>query len=135
VSRLSEGKSFLLSHLASALPERPWQKFASDLFYWQGQTLLVDYFPMFVELAPLKKDTSASEVIEALKQIFAQHGNPDKLVSSNGPQYSAYAFRMFPSSYDFRHTTSRPKFSQSNGESDAQTISDMHSALLAYRAI
>ena len=84
-------------------------------------------------------------MIEVLKKIFARHKIPDELVSNNGPQYSAYAFRQFSSSCGFRHTTSSPKFPQSNSESEraVQTIKSMlrkakvggiHSALLAYRA-
>jgi len=72
--------------LSSALPERLWQKVTSDLFYWQGQTFLlaVDYFSRYVELAPLKNGTGASEVIVALKEMFTRHGIPDVLVSING---------------------------------------------------
>ena len=92
----------------------------------------------------MKNGTGASEVINALKEIFARHRIPDELVSDNGPQYSAFAFHQFSSLYGFRHTTSSPKFPQSNGESERaiQTIKnllkkvkggDMYSALLAYR--
>jgi len=118
---------------------------ASDLFYWQGATFLLvaDYFSRLVKYAPLKTDTSATEVIKGLKEIFTRHGIPDELISDNTPQCSAYAFHEYSWSYGFRHATSSSKFPQSSeSESAVHTIKNllgkangyMYSALPAYGA-
>ena len=78
MSCLSERKFPPEPLLSSALPERLWQKVASDLFCWQGQTFLLvaDHFSRYVELAPLKNGSSASEVIEALKRYLRSTRDP-----------------------------------------------------------
>ena len=73
--------------IPSKLPERPWQKVATDLFDWKGQefVLVVDYFSRYCEIGVLRKSTS-QEVISHLKAIFARHGIPETVISDNGPQ-------------------------------------------------
>ena len=39
-------------------------------------------------------------------------------MSDNGPQYSSFKFSKFAKAYQFVHTTSSPKFPQSNGEAE-----------------
>ena len=130
--------------IPSKLPERPWQKVATDLFDWKGQefVLVVDYFSRYCEIGVLRKSTS-QEVISHLKAIFARHGIPETVISDNGPQYSSAEFSKFGQEWGFTHVTSSPKYPQSNGEAErtVQTIKnlltkaeDPHEALLAYRA-
>ena len=125
------------------LPDRPWQKIASDLFVLDGKNylLVVDYFSRYPEVIQLPS-TTATSVILALKAIFARHGIPEIVVSDNGPQYTSYEFQEFKSTYDFRHTTSSPYFPQSNGlaERMVKTVKnlikktrDPSLALLTYR--
>ena len=91
---------------------------------------------------PLQSTTSAS-IIKALKSIFARHGIPSVLFSDNGPQFNSTAFKEFSSLYHFQHTSSSPRYPQSNGlvERTVKTVkalltdtSDPHLALLSYRA-
>ena len=42
-------------------------------------------------------------------------------MSDNGPQYSSIEFSKFAKAYQFVHSTSSPKFPQSNGEAE-QTV-------------
>ena len=65
----------------SPFPERPWQVLETDLFYSQSvdYLLVVDYFSQFVAVAALRKNKTVTEVIRALKAIFARNGIPEKL--------------------------------------------------------
>ena len=87
--------------------------------------------------------TTSSQVIAALKTIFARHGIPETVRSDNGPQYSSQQFAVFASSYGVNHVASSPKYPQSNGQVErmVQTIKNMlkkstdpHIAVLSYRA-
>ena len=126
------------------LPERPWQKVATDLFELEGKTflLVVDYHSRYPEVAKLSSTTSAA-IIERMKSIFARHGIPEILMSDNGPQYSAAEFLKFSKKYGFTHITSSPRYPQSNGEAEraVQTIKNLLSksedpylSLLCYRS-
>ena len=131
--------------MPSALPDRPWQRLGSDLFHYRGKThmIVVDYYSRWIEVKRLKDETSQS-VIDALKDLFAQHGFPEILISDNGPQYSASQFQQFAKAYGFNHVTSSPNFPQANGEAEraVRTIKtllrknqdDIYLALLIYRS-
>ncbi len=117
---------------------------ATDLFVWKGSNylLVVDYLSRYIEIARLPKETLA-EVIQQLKIIFARHGIPREVISDNGPQFVSWDFSKFAKSYDFVHTTSIPRYPQSNGEAEraVRTIKallkkadDPLLALLAYRS-
>ena len=101
------------------IPERPWEKVATDLFALNGKDYLivVDYYSQFLELRKLTT-TSSNAVIVQLKEIFARHGTPCEVVSDNGPQYASHEFKMFAKEWDFVHTTSSPYYPQSNGRAE-----------------
>lgn len=130
--------------LPSSFPDRPWSRLGMDLFDFQGKTFIVvvDYYSRWIELRHLDKQTSL-DAISKIKSIFAVHGIPDLVVSDNGPQFASADFRRFASEFGFIHTTSSPKYPQSNGEAEraVQTVKqllkkakDPYSALLLYRA-
>lgn len=130
--------------MPTKLPDRPWQKLGADLFSLNSSSylLVVDYYSRYVEIARLGPTRSA-DVIVHLKSMFARHGIPELLVTDNGPQFSGHDMEAFAAHYGFVHTTSSPKFPQSNGEAEraVQTIknllkkaSDPYLALLAYHA-
>ena len=117
--------------IVSQLPDRPWQKVAVDLFELKGDPYpqVVDYFSRFPEVARLSKShTTASDVINHLKSIFARHGIPELVVSDNGPQFKAAEFSTFAEDYNFTHVTSSPKYPQANGEVE-RTIKTVKSML------
>lgn len=71
----------------------------TDLFEWK-QTVVVDYYSPFIEIAKLTLTTAVS-VITRLKSIFAHHGIPEIVVSDNVPQYSSAAFEEFSKDCEF----------------------------------
>ena len=73
------------------VPDRPWQRVATDLFTFENRNylVLVDYYSNFIELDYLA-DTSSQTVIHKLKIHFARHGVPDYVVSDNGPPYTFF---------------------------------------------
>ncbi len=130
--------------IPTTFPDYPWQKVASDIFDWKQTkyVLVVDYYSRYIEVAKLSTAT-ASDVITHLRSIFARHGIPQTLMSDNGPQYAAESFGLFASEYGFAHTTSSPKYPQSNGAAEraVKTVKgllakneDPYLALLAYRS-
>ena len=129
--------------IPSQLPTYPWQKVGADLFELKGANylLVVDYYSRYPELVKLTSTTSPS-IVKALKGIFARHGIPEVLRSDNGPQFDSEAMTAFASEYEFSHTTSSPRYPQSNGlvERSIKTIKqllkksdDPFLALLVYR--
>ena len=103
-----------------AVPDQPWAKVGADLFELQGQHYLifVDYYSIFFELARLGSNTSATCGIDAVRSQLARHGSPEVLVSNNGPQFSGGEFRTFTQLWDIEHVTSRPRYTQSNGQAE-----------------
>ena len=82
--------------------------------------LLTDYrllLKIYIETVKLSNESS-NEVIHHIKSIFARHGIPQEVVSDNGPQYSSLEYKKFANEYGFLHTTSSPKFPQSNGKAE-----------------
>jgi hypothetical protein len=98
------------------VPERPWQKVATDLFQWQNKhyLLTVDYYSRYFEVDELTTTTSLA-VIRKMSAHFARHGIPEVVISDNGTQYTSAAFADFAKKWDFRHVTVSPKHPQSNG--------------------
>lgn len=119
----SQPKEPLLAH---ELPTRPWQILGTDLFYLDGNEYLIiaDYYSKFPFIRRLRKNASSSDVINAMQEIFAEHGVPEKVISDNGPHFSASAFHSFTEKWGFTHVTSSPHFPQSNGfvERTIQTV-------------
>ena len=97
---------------------------ASDLFRFDGHSylLVVDCYskwPSVVKLA----DTRSSTVIGNL-EMFCDFGIPQTLLSDNAAQYGSSEFRDFVKRIHMQHTTSSPRYPQSNGMAErmVQTI-------------
>ena len=113
--RKNTAKEPLIQH---EVPHRPWEKIACDLFTLEGKDYLltVDYYSKWVEVGLLRDSTVSSEVITQLKSMFARYGIPSELISDNGPQFASRKFREFAESWEFKHTTTSPKYPQANGQ-------------------
>ncbi len=60
----------------------------------QFTILVVDYHSGYPE-ALLSMDICSSAIIHWLKELFAHHGCPDKVVMDNGPQFASSEFQQF----------------------------------------
>src|SRR5208282_4982835 len=100
-------------------PSRPWEKVGTDIFYFHGQDYLVtvDYLSGYFEVdrLPSKK---VSDVIYALRQQFSRHGIPLEVVSDNSP-FGSTSFKAFAERYEFKHTTSSPRWPTGNSRAEA----------------
>ena len=126
------------------IPDTPWTKVGADCFEYKNvqYLLVVDYCSKFPEIYCLQKDLRAKNVIKAFKSIFSRHGIPQELVTDNARYFDCYEFKEFCTSWQFKHTTSSPRYPKSNGEAEryVQTIknvlkksNDPCYALLEYR--
>ena len=123
-------------------PERPWKVVGTDLFYSKSvdYLLVVDYFSRYVKVAVLRKNKTASEIIRALKAIFARNGIPGKVRSDNGPQYDSQEYSHFAREWGFQIAPGSPRYAKSNSEAEkaVQNIlkkeKDKEIALLVYRS-
>jgi len=57
-------------------------------------------------------------VVRELKTIFAHFGIPEILVTDNGLHFASKELEAFPKSWSFNHTTTLPRYSQSNGKAE-----------------
>ena len=62
------------------------------------------------------KTTTAEATIAKLKHIFAVQGLPERIVSDNGPQFTASKFEDFCNFRGIIHSTIAPYHTRSNGE-------------------
>ena len=113
--QMSMQKAPLLPHAA---PSQPWEKIGVDICTFRNIDYLitVDYLSGFFEVDRLPSKR-ASDVIYCLKAHCARHELPIELCSDNNP-FNSFEFRRFAQKYDFKHTTSSPNYSQSNGKSE-----------------
>ena len=111
--RPHQQKEPLLIH---PVPDLPWSFVSADIFDWSGlqYLILVDSYSGWFEMSTLS-DLSSKSVITKMKQHFAVHGIPSKLLTDNGPQFASRQFKSFASEWSFEHVTSSPYFPQSNG--------------------
>ena len=113
--RKSQRPETLMPHEVAT---RPWEVIGTDLLTLHGydHLLVCDYYSKYpiVRRIPLGQSTSPT-IVGMLKQIFAEHGIPERIVSDNGRVYDSACFRNFTEAWNIEHVTSSPRFPQSNG--------------------
>ena len=99
------------------LPVKPWSILGTDLFHFGDQQWLIvaDYYSKFPVVRKLPNPSPSSTVVSITKQIFAEMGIPDRVISDNGPHYSSEAYKVFAQTWDFDHVTTSPRRAQGNG--------------------
>ena len=130
--------------IQTPLPPHAWHIVGADLFFMDGANylLVIDYFSRYPEVCKLTSTTS-NAVIQAMKNCFSHHGIPLIVRSDNGPQFDSEEFEKFSANYNFEHSSSSPRYLQSNGfvERGVKTVKnllkksqDPYLTLLNYRA-
>ena len=99
----------------------------TDLFYFDGHdhSIVADYYSKFplVRKIPMGQYNSQT-VVNLTKQMFSEHGVPQRVVSDNGPQYDSETYCKFAKEWNLKHITSSPHYARSNGfiERSIQTV-------------
>ncbi|MCP4342595.1 MAG: DDE-type integrase/transposase/recombinase, partial [Desulfobulbaceae bacterium] len=91
-------------------PKDAWSKLAIDITgpFWtaprdhQNIVVLSDYYSKYPEIMFTHKVTS-TKIISWLKEVFGRFGNPNELVSDNGPQFTSSEFTAFLASRNIKH--------------------------------
>ncbi|XP_072380845.1 uncharacterized protein [Diabrotica undecimpunctata] len=128
--------------LLRELPQAPFEKVASDILDYGGQSylVLIDYFSKWLDIVKINSKTS-QVVIKELKKIFSTHGIPYEVISDNMP-YNSWHCQQFAKDWDFRFVTSSPRYPRSNGQAERavqiaknmlRKCDDLDMALLEYR--
>lgn len=92
------------------IPSEPWKKLAIDItgpFAIAPQSqryvvVIIDYYSKFPEVL-LTNDISSKRLTEGLDETFSRFGNPDAIVSYNGPNFVSHEFTGFLQSRDIEH--------------------------------
>ena len=107
------------------VPKQPWHTVGADLFHYKGKwnLLVTDYYSKAPFVRPVP-NTGADASIRAMKGIFAENGIPCKVVSDNGPHFSADAFDRFAVKWGFELILSSPEYPRGHAliERHVQTI-------------
>ena len=141
----SQQRETILTH---EVPQGPWKNLGIDFFEFQSTTylLIAECYSRFPVIRKVSS-TTTSATTETLKQVFSEYGVPQTIMTDNGPSFSSKEFAVFANQYHFDHTTSSPRYPQSNGfiERMVQTVKqsmrkcataghDPNLAMLIYRA-
>ncbi|UYV65312.1 hypothetical protein LAZ67_3003920 [Cordylochernes scorpioides] len=76
-----------------------------------------------------KRSTKVEMVIEKLKEVFARCGVPEIMMTDNGPPFQSTEMMEFAKEWNVTHTTSSPRFPQSNGMIE-RTIQTLKSTII-----
>lgn len=84
------------------LPEGPWRKLGIDIVgpfetaKWDCKfaITLTDYYSKWPEVA-FASTVTTETVVAFLRSVFSRYGNPESLVTDNGPQFTSAAFATF----------------------------------------
>jgi hypothetical protein len=101
-------------------PENPWERVHCDFAEYSGKQylLMVDAFSKWVEVHELGNHATIAQIMDAMRRSFSCHGLPQRLVSDNGPQFTAHEFQEFMRVNGIKHQLTPPYHPSSNGQAE-----------------
>lgn len=112
-----EGRERLEPLKIKAVPSKPFSTVHIDLFgpLSSGVTILgiIDELSRWPELYVLES-TQTKDVIQALNKTFGRFGNPDTLISDNGPQLASWEFKNYLAKEGIKQHLITPYYPQAN---------------------
>lgn len=104
------------------LPDGPWKKLGLDIVgpfdtaisACKFAVTLTDYYSKWPELA-FSHTATTVDVIRFLTSIFSRHGNPENIVTDNGPQFTSAAFALFLHDRGISHSRTSVYHPAANG--------------------
>ena len=99
--------------LAHDVPSKPWTKVASDMLQIKAWGHY-DYQSKFYLVEKMHSTTSAA-IANKYAQWFVMFEPPLEIVTNNGPQYVGQPYEDMCSKWNSKHTTTSPRYPQSNG--------------------
>ena len=111
--------------MITEVPSQPWHTVGADLFQFKGRWFLMvtDVYSKAPFVRPVA-NTGAYASVKAMKNIFSENGIPMKVISDNGPHFSAGEFKRFAESWGFEMVLSSPEYPQGHAliERHIQTL-------------
>lgn len=106
----------------SSATSRPWEVVCADFVgplpcSLKGNTMLlvmVDKFSKWVEVAPMRKATTAALIRAVRERLIPHFGVPEVFLSDNGAQFVSNKFKEFLGDYKIRHHLTAPYTPQEN---------------------
>ncbi|XP_064482971.1 uncharacterized protein K02A2.6-like [Ornithodoros turicata] len=100
-------------------PEKPWFRLHADFAELHGKhyLIIIDAFSKWPEVVPMAA-TTATKTMDAMKDIFVQHGLPQVLVTDNGPPFTSQQFTTFLAELGVHHVRTPPYHPKSNGQAE-----------------
>ncbi|EFP01211.1 hypothetical protein CRE_24401 [Caenorhabditis remanei] len=102
------------------IPKKPFERVHVDfagpvdgMYY----LVFVDSLSKWPEVYATTSTTTAA-TIKILAKVFGQFGNPETLVTDNGPQFTSQTFQEFTASNGITHVRTPPYHPQSNGQAE-----------------
>lgn len=107
-------------------PSNPWQRIHIDFagpVDRRMYLIVVDPYSKWPEVK-IVRTTSSACVIKALRNIFAEQGLPEVLVSDNGTAFTSEEFKSFMKCNGIRHVLTPPYSPSTNGQAErfVQTV-------------
>ena len=98
-------------------PDKPWKRIHVDFagpFLGSMFLIIVDSYSKWPIVAQMKK-TTASNTIEIMRTVFSEYGIPSRIVSDNGPQFTAEEYKTFLRENGIQQILSSPYHPRTNG--------------------
>ena len=98
-------------------PSQPWSRLHLNFagpFLGHMYLVTVDAYSKWLEVQLMQSITSENTIAK-LKDLFATHGLPQKIVTDNGPSFTSSTFKSFLAENGIKHICTAPYHPSSNG--------------------